>query len=278
MMIRPSQPADRITLHFSDFDNFGLEDWLITSDGNGTEFGRYRGKTIPPSLRSDTGVVLLEFSTSNKFTISYTSSPGWGSCLPKLLMKASFGIIEGGSWEQGSSWRRWEIPAQDCTFLIEPGETVYLHFNSFDLNNGDFVHIYDGDSTSADLFGSYSGSTLPPPIASTGHSLLLHFVSQSRTSSHAKGFDAIFVTADGYPLFNSDDLCHGVGEGCYHSSDCRHCKRTTAVIRRPFGAISDRDGLYDTSLRAHYNWATPEVWVIEPAEAAEYITLHFLEI
>ena len=41
----------------------------------------------------------------------------------------------------------------------------------------DFVKVYDGDSNTASVLGSFTGNNLPSGITSTGHSILIHLLS-----------------------------------------------------------------------------------------------------
>jgi len=83
----------------------------------------------------------------------------------------------------------------DCRKLIQPAgaDFVSLTFTAFDLESGyDFVRVYDGTSTSDPLLGTFSGSTLPGTITSSGGSMLVHFTSDYSVS--AEGWTAEYVS------------------------------------------------------------------------------------
>ena len=71
-----------------------------------------------------------------------------------------------------------------CGWIIQPSDEdtidISLTFLSLDTESGiDLVQIYDGNSTSATLLGSYSGSTPPSPVSSTGAVLYVQFTTSS---------------------------------------------------------------------------------------------------
>ena len=45
----------------------------------------------------------------------------------------------------------------------------------------DFVKVYDGNSISANMLGSYTGNTLPTAIVSTGPNILINLLSDIST-------------------------------------------------------------------------------------------------
>ena len=100
-----------------------------------------------------------------------------------------FGSIEDGSgpvldYQNNSS----------CTWLIAPDDSVSkitLTFSNFNLAAGDELKIYDGNSVSAPLIGTYTGSTLPPSAVSTGSSMFVALTTNSSTT--APGFLAQYT-------------------------------------------------------------------------------------
>lgn len=71
-------------------------------------------------------------------------------------------------------------------WLIQPtsATNVTITFNSFDLEaNWDYMFIYDGATTSSPLIGTYTGTSNPGTITSTGGSLLIEFRSDCATTS-----------------------------------------------------------------------------------------------
>lgn len=70
----------------------------------------------------------------------------------------------------------------NCQWLIKPdtGVSIKLEFISFRTEaNNDILTIYDGETTSSPILGSFSGTALPPTLYSTTGKMLLVFVSNS---------------------------------------------------------------------------------------------------
>ncbi|MDA3819801.1 MAG: C10 family peptidase [Candidatus Delongbacteria bacterium] len=73
----------------------------------------------------------------------------------------------------------------DCTWLIQPdsAESIKLTFLQFDTEENDVLKVYDGNSTDAPLIGTYSGSSIPPEIISSGDAMAFHFITDSDVQS-----------------------------------------------------------------------------------------------
>lgn len=70
--------------------------------------------------------------------------------------------------------------------LIAPtgATTVTLTFTAFDIEtNWDYLYIYDGNSISSPLIGTYTGTNSPGTVTSTGGSLLIEFRSDCNTTN-----------------------------------------------------------------------------------------------
>ncbi len=71
-------------------------------------------------------------------------------------------------------------------YLIQPvGATnVTITFNAFDIEeNWDYMFVYDGATTSSSLIGTYTGTTNPGTLTSTGGSILIEFRSDCATNN-----------------------------------------------------------------------------------------------
>jgi len=83
---------------------------------------------------------------------------------------------------------------ENYTLTVYPdlaGAMVQITFNIFNIENGwDDFYIYDGNSTSAPLVGSYTGSSLPPSVISTATDGSLTFVFESDGSVTSTGWEA----------------------------------------------------------------------------------------
>lgn len=71
-------------------------------------------------------------------------------------------------------------------YLFSPtgASSVTLNFSQFDLeSNWDYLYIYDGNSLSSPLIGTYTGTTSPGTITSSGGSLLVELRSDCATNN-----------------------------------------------------------------------------------------------
>ncbi len=83
-------------------------------------------------------------------------------------------------------------------WLIQPSgaANVTLTFNSFDIEaNWDYMFIYDGTTTDDPLLGTYTGTTNPGTISSTGDALLIEFRSDCATTS--SGWEIVWNSTGG---------------------------------------------------------------------------------
>jgi len=135
-----------------------------------------------------------------------------------------------------------------CMWLIDPAENVTkitLSFINFDTElNYDFVTVYDGSTTSANVLGTFSGSTLPASVTSTGPQMLVRF--ESDNGNVATGWKASYKSS--FPIY-----CSGI-----------------TSLTPSSGTINDGSGTENYS----YNQLCR--WRIEPANA-ETITLNFTD-
>lgn len=91
-----------------------------------------------------------------------------------------------------SGYSATEYPSsKKCTWKIKSNTRIGLYFKTFQTESGyDFVKVYDGESESSTLIGSYSGSTIPPYITSSSKQLYIVFTTDG--SNQKKGFSAHF--------------------------------------------------------------------------------------
>lgn len=77
------------------------------------------------------------------------------------------------------------------TICSDNGEFLTVDFTQFSLSNGDYLYVYDGNSISATLIGTYTGTTLPGLIVSSGSCLTFRFTSNNTGVS--SGWTAIVL-------------------------------------------------------------------------------------
>jgi len=150
-----------------------------------------------------------------------------------------------GSFEDGSSPKFDYKPGLNCTWLIEPADSVNsisLTFNAFNVDSSDSVFIYNGENETAALLGVYTGTTTPPKIISSSNKLFLKFKTDG--NKEAKGWMAE-----------------------YHSVTPIYCSGITTLTSRS-------DSFSNGSGGKNYNNNANCKWRIQPTDARE-ITLSF---
>ena len=246
--------ADSVSLSFTQFDTEnGFDGVVVYDDLSATnQLGVFTGNTIPNSVTSTTGKMLVAFAsdysfTQQGFTASYTSY-GSANCRgTKNLNNSDWGQLSDGSGLNNY------CDNTDCEWLIQPPQasSVSLQFSSFDLEAAstdgntiyDAVEVYDGTTTNDSLLGRFTGSNLPPTVTSSGGDMLVRF------------FSDILVNAEGW-------------NAIYTSTQIGHCDTTT--LTKSTDTISDGsgNGLYSNNSNCS--------WLIQPPNASR-ITLNFLE-
>ncbi|CAF3326961.1 unnamed protein product [Rotaria sp. Silwood2] len=92
---------------------------------------------------------------------------------------------------------------EDWTYTIQPAgaTSVTLNFSSFETETtNDILRVYNGASTSSPLIGTYSGTTSPGTIISTGGAITFRFTSSSWTVKN--GWDATWSCTGGASVTN----------------------------------------------------------------------------
>ncbi|MBS1557823.1 MAG: M4 family metallopeptidase [Bacteroidetes bacterium] len=248
--------ASSVTLSFSQFNTEQNYDGIIVYNGwdnNATQLAAYSGTSIPSSVTSNTGKMLVIFVSDYSynmqgFTANYTST-GSAYCSGTTTLNTSdYGTITDGSGSNNY------CNNQDCKWLIQPPQatSVTLNFTAFDLeepatgNNAtyyDFVEVYDGTTTSANLLGKFAGNNLPPAITTTGGSMLVRFVSDLEVTK--QGFSAN-----------------------YTSTQNSYCSGTTTTLTENSGTFNDGSGANNYANNTNCSW------LIQPTNTKP-ITLSF---
>jgi hypothetical protein len=105
------------------------------------------------------------------------------------LTDYDFGSIEDGSGPVSNY-----NDNANCSWLIAPNDSIAhitLSFDKFNVDPSDNVSVYDGPDQNAPLLGSFSGSTPPANVVSTGGKLFVTLTSNSSVS--ASGFLALYT-------------------------------------------------------------------------------------
>ena len=148
-----------------------------------------------------------------------------------------------GSFTDGSGPIEDYLVNADASWLIDPQTaqdsitSITLSFTHFDLEENDFVRVYDGETIEADMIGEFTGNTIPANIYSTGNKMLITF--ESNGSGTAPGFKAEFSTTR--PTY-----CSGL-----------------VTLIEPSGELSDGSGSF------YYKNGSVCKWMIQPPDAEE---------
>jgi hypothetical protein len=137
-----------------------------------------------------------------------------------------------GTFEDGSGPLDNYLNNASCSWLIAPADSVAnitLSFNQFSTEaNTDILTIYDGDNSAAPVLGTFSGSTLPASVTSTGSRLYITFVTDAANSE--SGWQAQ-----------------------YNSTYPNYCSGTT-ILTNATGTFSDGSGIYNCNNNINCKW------------------------
>ena len=91
------------------------------------------------------------------------------SCSGSISLTAASGMISDGPQDY--------TPFQQCEWIVQHDKPVTLSFEFFETESGyDVLSVFDGSTASSELLGSFSGSTMPPTVTSSG-TMMVRFVS-----------------------------------------------------------------------------------------------------
>jgi Zn-dependent metalloprotease len=238
--------ATSITIEFTDFETEPNKDMVYIYDGNSTNDSLLwigSGSDSIPTISSTNGEMLVLFTTDGKncaagWTAAY-SSIGNSFCSDTLLFTE-----ESNNFSDGSGSNNY-LNNSDCYFLIQPtgASSILLNFTALDIEypstDGktlyDFLRVYDGADASAQLIGTYTGTTIPDKIVSSGNSLFIHF--------------------------HSDHVITHSGWSASYTSLYSECCSGTSVLTSPSGAFSDGSGDYNYTNNSNC------FWLIQPPKA-----------
>ncbi len=152
-----------------------------------------------------------------------------------------------GTIDDGSGPVNDYAPDANCSWLIAPQDSISsitLEFLSFNTASGDILTVYDGETSSAPVLGTFQGTEIPEDVTSTGDRILITF--NSDASGEAAGWLLSYEGA-------IPEYCPGI-----------------SILDEQSGFITDGSGPRD------YHNNTNCFWIIEPPGASE-ITLYFTD-
>ena len=184
-----------ITLTFTSFATEAGYDFVRVYNGATTSsplMGTYSGTSLPPVLTSTGGSMLITFTTDGSVTAA-----GW-SANHTLRVQQEHVSMKHSLLLRGLSLTIAVHRIISTTCRAEADTTtgatsVTLTFTSFTTEAGyDFVRVYNGATTSSPLMGTYSGTSLPPVLTSTGGSMLITFTTDGSVT--AAGWSATYTS------------------------------------------------------------------------------------
>uniref|UniRef100_A0A8C1I6Q0 Cubilin (intrinsic factor-cobalamin receptor) n=1 Tax=Cyprinus carpio TaxID=7962 RepID=A0A8C1I6Q0_CYPCA len=196
------------------FNSFSLEassscryDYVAVYDGENTLaplVGKFCGRELPPNFRSSSKHLFLVFVTDSsvaaegwRATYSETLGPQQGC--GGYLSSSPTGTFGSPDIDMNGQYE----PRLDCMWTIaaEVNKGINLTFTSFELEGSigticryDYVKIYDGDSASYPLVGTFCGDAVPAPFISASNFLTVQFISDSIVQR--RGFNATYSIVD----------------------------------------------------------------------------------
>jgi Zn-dependent metalloprotease len=246
--------ATSVTLNFSAFNTELNYDGIVVYDSlqATNQIGVFSGTTLPASITSNTGKMLVVFVTdyanvSQGFTANYTST-GSSYCSGVTVLNTS----DSGAVSDGSGANNY-CNNMNCAWLIQPpqAQKVTFNFTAFNLENAstdgksifDAVEIYDGINDSAPLLGRFTGSTIPNAVSSTGGSLFVKF-------------------------YSDNELNYSGWSGYYTSTQTPYCNGVVTNLTSATGTFSDGSGTDKYANNSNC------AWLIQPTNA-KTVTLNF---
>lgn len=194
-LIQPSVPFEYIKLSFTQFALEGCCDYVRVYDGPNTSAPlllQANGTSIPADIITTSPSVLVRFTsdysvTRAGFNVNWTAV---NSCTEQTL--SFFG--PSGGFDDGSGTAQYS-DYYDRSWLIKPNgaEFVTISFTSFDLDASDELRVYDGLDNTGLLLGTFTGSTLPYDVSSSGNSLYLELETDAFATS-AQGFELTYTS------------------------------------------------------------------------------------
>ncbi|XP_078363220.1 uncharacterized protein LOC144647310 [Oculina patagonica] len=135
-------------------------------------------------------------TTSRIITYCYYQTPSTATAVStcsNLLEKTtvSSGVIR-------SNYKSQYSPNAHCqwTLSVSINATLELVFRKLSTEESrDVIHVYDGESTSSPLIGSYSGTFVPGAVNSSSNQLLVIFTSDSSNESSDERFVSFVVAS-----------------------------------------------------------------------------------
>jgi bacillolysin len=148
------------------------------------------------------------------------------------------------------------------TITIAPlnSSSLNLHFNAFSMeNNYDYLMVYDGPSTASPLIGTYTGTTIPANIQSSGNSITLRQTSDNGVTGSGFNIDWTCALVNAPPIvdFSADNTtsCNGTIQFTDNSIGAANSwlwifgDGNTSTLQNPSHTYAT-SGIYNVTLKA----------------------------
>jgi len=215
-----------IRLDFLSLDLEENHDYVTVYDGatfSSPSLGHFSGNSTPTPVTSSGNHLLIAFTSDSRtvadgFTATFQSvhalQPNGCSRSGTFVLTSPEDSIGCEGYLPGIV-EEWHIQAQG----EEGDQVINLTWHSFDTEAGnDIVTVYDGNSTTSAVLQTASGSTVPDPVVSSGHWLLVRFQSNNN-NIQGSGFSAIYdsvpVETDNYSCQSSHNYFLTDPEGVF---------------------------------------------------------------
>lgn len=186
LVIYPSTSGFRVSIASGTYDVEDGWDHLYVYNGVGTGSAPLADLTSSnmtlnvPIVSSDpTGALTIRFKTDGSVN-NYEGFKLRVQCVEPVAMSntplSSCSMVWSDPGGVGDYLNNQVVTQTICS---DNGGDLNVNFSSFSLSSGDYLYVYDGNSTNATLLGSYTGNTLPPNIVSSGDCLTFRFTSNN---------------------------------------------------------------------------------------------------
>lgn len=204
--------VQNIELEFFNF-NLANGDSLFIYDGNSNSsslLAAYHKNSSPSVLLSSSNNLFIEFISDNSLV-----DKGWSAAYQSNYCSSQTVLTSiSDTFSDGSGANYNYKNNSNCEWLIHDslGRPINLVFTQFKTEQAyDYVYVYDGNSTSANLLGSYDGNTMPPDLTSTAGDMLVKFISDGGVTD--EGWEAYYYICNNpaFSISNSDSvsICQG---------------------------------------------------------------------
>ena len=133
--------------------------------------------------------------------------PGGGACYAEFGMAVVSGTFTDGGTSTCQGYSDCYANNMDRSWQLQcpSGHNVRLSFSSFNVRSGDYVTVYNGESTSDTQLGRFTGSATPSTVTSSGRYMRVRFTSNDW--GNRPGFAAIWSCTSSSPSTQYDSSC-----------------------------------------------------------------------